>query len=166
MHTTTPLLLLLTSLLPTTLATTNPSLPIRSLTHPNPLLLLPRQSCLSSERSCGTSCIPSSASCCSASEGTFCPSGYRCDGDGCCENGEICSGPGLGCPRGSERGFRGKWFRGKWDEYDFDEDQDDGDGDGYDDDGEGEFEYECCGGGDGEAGDGLCHAEQPHGTLP
>jgi len=61
-------------------------------------------SCESGERTCGSSgCIPSSATCCSASEGTFCPSGYRCDGDGCCENGELCSGPGLSCPNGSER---------------------------------------------------------------
>ncbi|KAK0631249.1 hypothetical protein B0T14DRAFT_518 [Immersiella caudata] len=98
-----PTILLLT--LATTALSTNPSLHVR---HPSPAAifnLTPRQSgsCLSSERSCGDSCIPSSASCCSASEGSFCPSGYRCQSDGCCEIGELCSGPGIGCPNGSER---------------------------------------------------------------
>lgn len=60
-------------------------------------------SCRSGENRCGSSCMPSTASCCDISEGAFCPSGYYCDGDGCCETGKRCSGPGIGCPRGSER---------------------------------------------------------------
>ncbi|KAK0751261.1 hypothetical protein B0T18DRAFT_402117 [Schizothecium vesticola] len=60
------------------------------------------RSCDSGESRCGSSCMPSSASCCDSSEGTFCPSGYNCDGDGCCETGKRCSGSGIGCPKGSE----------------------------------------------------------------
>lgn len=59
-------------------------------------------SCDSGETRCGSSCMPLSASCCDSSEGTFCPSGYNCDGDGCCETGKRCSGTGIGCPKGSE----------------------------------------------------------------
>lgn len=59
-------------------------------------------SCDSGKSRCGSSCMPSSASCCDTSEGTFCPSGYNCDSDGCCEKGKRCSGPGIGCPKGSE----------------------------------------------------------------
>ncbi|KAK3395168.1 hypothetical protein B0H63DRAFT_533778 [Podospora didyma] len=61
------------------------------------------RSCDPGERQCGSSCMPSSASCCDSSEGTFCPSGYYCDSGGCCKTGKKCSGPGIGCPDGSER---------------------------------------------------------------
>lgn len=49
--------------------------------------------CLSSQKECGTGCIPLSYTCCSDGLGG-CPPSQYCVSNGCCPRGKICSGGG------------------------------------------------------------------------
>lgn len=84
-------------------AVSPPTLFGHSLSPADDLDLAARQSrtCGTGQRVCETGCMPTTATCCNTGKGGFCPSGYFCDGNGCCENGKRCSGPPIGCPKGS-----------------------------------------------------------------
>ncbi|KAM5360438.1 hypothetical protein ACJZ2D_013765 [Fusarium nematophilum] len=59
-------------------------------------------SCLSSEIECDGGCIPSAGQCCDIGTGAYCEDGYYCISNGCCPDGEICSGAPSGCLEGKE----------------------------------------------------------------
>ncbi|CAM1506465.1 Fc.00g061060.m01.CDS01 [Cosmosporella sp. VM-42] len=52
--------------------------------------------------SCDTGCMPSNGECCGIGNGAYCDSGDYCVSNGCCEDGEICSGAPSGCDDGKE----------------------------------------------------------------
>jgi hypothetical protein len=68
----------------------------------NSIALATSSNCGSLEKECDGCCIPSGDVCCGDGDGAYCDSGYYCQTDGCCENGELCTGPPTGCSDGKE----------------------------------------------------------------
>lgn len=68
----------------------------------NSLALATSSTCSSFEEECDGYCIPSGTVCCGDGDGAYCDSGYYCQTDGCCEDGELCTGPPTGCNDGKE----------------------------------------------------------------
>lgn len=58
--------------------------------------------CSTFETECDGFCIPSGSVCCGDGDGAYCDDGYTCYSEGCCEDGETCSGPPTGCTGGRE----------------------------------------------------------------
>ncbi|KAJ6782458.1 hypothetical protein PWT90_04821 [Aphanocladium album] len=53
--------------------------------------------CFKSQIACDSECIDSSFVCCNVGQGQACQEGYSCYSQGCCRNGQTCSGPPKGC---------------------------------------------------------------------
>lgn len=59
-------------------------------------------SCSSFEETCDGYCVPSGSICCSDGDGSYCDAGDYCQANGCCPEGETCSGDPTGCNAGKE----------------------------------------------------------------
>ncbi|RFN46718.1 hypothetical protein FIE12Z_9046 [Fusarium flagelliforme] len=77
-------------------------LPLLSGFSPRPQFLSMAATCEAGMKQCGNTCIESSGQCCDTTKGSYCEDGYRCQDDGCCEDGKLCSGPPSRCTDGKE----------------------------------------------------------------
>lgn len=53
--------------------------------------------CLAGQVACDADCIEQSFECCHVGQGQACQAGYSCYSQGCCRQGQTCSGPPKGC---------------------------------------------------------------------
>ncbi|KAJ4158706.1 uncharacterized protein LMH87_009220 [Akanthomyces muscarius] len=53
--------------------------------------------CLAGQVACDAECIDQSFECCHVGQGQACQAGYSCYSQGCCRQGQTCSGPPKGC---------------------------------------------------------------------